>query len=270
MVGLMDSGETAAPLFEVAGVKVAFGTGSKRVEALKGVSLTLAAGSTVGLVGESGSGKTTLARTLVGLQPIDAGELRLAGQSLVGLRPRQWRPLRRRFQMVFQDPVRSLNPRLSIRGLLEEPLRIHFPKQTRAARDARIAALLAQVGLGEVSPERSPRDLSGGQRQRIGIARALAVEPEWLLLDEPVSALDVSVQAQILDLLLDLREALGLGWLFIGHDLAVIEQVCEAVHVMQHGSIVESGPVAEVFQNPRHPYTQRLLAAARAGSTPAA
>jgi peptide/nickel transport system ATP-binding protein len=263
----MAGSQSAAQYLEVDALRVAFEGREGLLEAVKGVSFSLARGERVGLVGESGSGKSTLARVLLGLQAAHGGRVCLEGVELTSLSPAEWRPFRRRLQMVFQDPVRSLNPRMRLGQLLAEPLRIHFPHQSRSEREARIAELLTQVGLEGIAPERFPADLSGGQRQRLGIARALAVRPEFLVLDEPVSALDVSVQAQILNLLLDLRDAYGLGWLFIGHDLAVIEQVCERVLVMCAGELVEQGAVREVYAQPRHPYTRTLLEAARANST---
>ncbi|MFP4542219.1 MAG: ATP-binding cassette domain-containing protein [Opitutales bacterium] len=233
---------------------------------MRGVSFATRSDECLGLVGESGSGKSTLARVLLGLQSPTTGRVVFDGTELTSLGPRAWRPFRRRLQLVFQDPMRALNPHRTIGELLQEPLRLHFPDWSRERKVARMTELLAQVGLAQVSLDRRPGALSGGQRQRLCIARALAVEPEYLVLDEPVSALDVSVQAQILNLLLDLRDALGVGWLFIGHDLAVIEQVCSRVLVMRHGKVVEEGPVDTVFAQPVHPYTQRLLAAARASS----
>lgn len=264
----MQASETTSGFLEVEALRVVFPGRQGAHEAVKGVSFSIDSRECVGLVGESGSGKSTIARVLVGLQTAHGGSVRLNGRELRGLSLRALRPLRRQVQMVFQDPVRSLNPRLNIGQLLEEPLRLHFPDQSRTQRSARCRELLEQVGLGHLAMDRAPAALSGGQRQRLGIARALAVEPRFLILDEPVSALDVSVQAQILNLLLDLRDTYSLGWLFIGHDLAVIEQVCDRVLVMRASELVETGPRAEVFRAPRHPYTRELLAAAQANSVP--
>ncbi len=230
------------------------------VRAVDGVSFELARGAALGLVGESGSGKSTTARAIVGLLRPSAGSVHLGGAEISALSPRARRPFRRRIQMVFQDPSGALDPRMTVGSIVAEPLAIQGVG-TRRERAARAAALLESVGLDASARERWPHEFSGGQRQRIGIARALALEPEVLVLDEPVSALDVSVQAQVVNLLADLRARLGLSYLFIAHDLAVVRQVCEEVAVMYLGRIVERGPREELFANPRHPYTQALLSA---------
>ncbi len=247
---------------EVNGLSVQFQVRGQVVHAVRDVHFTAQKGRVTGLVGESGSGKTTVSRVIVGLQPADSGSVRFDGIELTGLSRQEWVPIRKRIQMVFQDPYRALNPALSIRRLLEEPIDLHFPKIPRKARVEKVEQLLATVGLESVDPARKPATLSGGQRQRVGIARALAVEPELLILDEPVSALDVSVQAQILNLLSDLRQNLGLTCLFIGHDLAVVEHLCDDMVVMEHGQVVETGSAEAVYGNPHHPYTRKLLAAA--------
>jgi len=227
------------------------------LRAVDGVDLRIAKGETLGLVGESGCGKSTLGRAIVGLCDPTAGSVRYLGETLTA---RRERARRRRIQMVFQDPYSSLNPRMSVRQTLAELLRAHrmVPKQ---AVEARCRELLELVGLGPRALDAHPRQFSGGQRQRIAIARALALEPELLIADEPVSALDVSVQATVLNLLEDLREKLGLTMLLIAHNMAVVRHVADRVAVMYLGRIVEEAPTDELFTNPRHPYTQGLLRA---------
>jgi peptide/nickel transport system ATP-binding protein/oligopeptide transport system ATP-binding protein len=231
------------------------------VKAVDGVSFSIEPGTTVGLVGESGSGKTTIGRALLKLYPATAGEVLMEGRDLLSMPEREFRPYRRRMQMIFQDPFGSLNPRLSIFQIVGEALEIHFPAMSREDRRARVAELLRQVGLQPEMMERYPHEFSGGQRQRIGIARALAVKPEFIVCDEPVSALDVSVQAQIVNLLQDLQDELGLTYLFIAHDLAVVEHISDQVLVMYHGKIVESAPAEQIYESPQHEYTKKLLAA---------
>ncbi|MEV7924200.1 ABC transporter ATP-binding protein [Kitasatospora sp. NPDC088779] len=228
------------------------------VQAVDNVSFTLAEGGSLGIVGESGSGKTTTARIVVGLERADSGRVLVHGRDRTEhRRGRAHRLARaREVQMVFQDPYLSLDARTSVGTALRETLRLHFPD---ADHPRRIAELLDQVGLGEREAEALPRRLSGGQRQRVAIARALAVEPAVLVLDEAVAALDVSVQAQILNLLADIREQTGIGYLFITHDLGVVRCVTDEVVVMRNGRIVESGPTAEVLARPRHAYTRLLL-----------
>ena len=215
----------------------------------------------MGLVGESGSGKTTVGRTILKLTPATSGRISFAGRDILPLSEREFRPLRREMQMIFQDPFGSLNPRLSIYAIVAEPLEIHFPEMTRAERRDRVAELLRQVGLKPEMMARYPHEFSGGQRQRIGIARALAVKPRFIVCDEPVSALDVSVQAQIVNLLQDLQEELGLTYLFIAHDLAVVEHISNHVLVMYRGKIVESASAEAIYADPQHDYTKKLLAA---------
>jgi len=227
------------------------------VRAVHDADFVLRKGETLGLVGESGSGKSTLARCVVKLVEPEKGEILFEGVDLRPLSRRAWKPFRKRIQMVFQDPFASLNPRRRVGEIIAEgPITHGAP---RAAALARARELLALVQLDPGAMERYPHEFSGGQRQRIGIARALAMEPELLIADEPVSALDVSVQAQVLALLADIRARLGLTMLFITHDLRVAAQVCDRIAVMQHGAIVEQGPTAEVFGAPRHPYTRQLL-----------
>jgi len=261
-------GEGGAPLLEVRDLKVHFPihsglmrrqTGS--FKAVDGVSFIVPAGKTVGLVGESGSGKTTIGRTLVKLIPATSGEVLWKGSPILPLGEKAFRPLRRQIQYIFQDPFGSLNPRMTIGMIIGEALEIHVSKLSANERADRVASLLRRVGLKPEMMSRYPHEFSGGQRQRIGIARALAVEPEFLICDEPVSALDVSVQAQIVNLLQDLQEELGLALLFIAHDLAVVEHISDSVLVLNRGRIVESGPARDVLENPQAPYTRELLAA---------
>ncbi len=228
--------------------------------AVDNVSFDVMPGETLGLVGESGCGKSTLGRCITRLHDLSEGSLRFDGQEISGLTMKQLRPLRAGLQMVFQDPYASLNPRRRIGDLLAEPLRVH--KLAAAAEiEARVGELLTSVELPESFARRYPHELSGGQRQRIGIARALALKPKLIVADEPVSALDVSVQAQIVNLFCDLRDRFGLTYVFIAHDLAVVRQISDRVAVMYLGSIVEIGAVDDIFSRPKHPYTATLLEA---------
>jgi oligopeptide/dipeptide ABC transporter ATP-binding protein len=238
-----------------------FGFGAKPVRALSNVSLSVARGEAVGVVGESGSGKSTIGRILLGLTPASSGSVRFDGVEVSGVTGRAARALRRRMQLVFQDPYASLDPRRRVSAQIADGLLAHG-LATRSELPKRVAALLDQVGLPPSHADRFPHEFSGGQRQRIGIARALAVGPEFLVADEPVSALDVSIQAQVLALLADLRVRLGLAMLFISHDLSVVRSLCDRVVVLYLGRIMEEGPVAEVLGHPRHPYTAALLSAA--------
>jgi oligopeptide/dipeptide ABC transporter ATP-binding protein len=235
-------------------------TSGSKIRALDGVSLHVDPGETLGIVGESGCGKSTLGRTVLGLQLPVAGTVRFEGKDLFALRRRQLRQVRRRMQIVFQDPYSSLNPRLPVGMSVAEGLEIH-QLVPRPEIPVRVTRLLGEVGLEADAADRYPHEFSGGQRQRIGIARALAVEPSFLVCDEPVSSLDVSVQAQILNLLADLQRDRGLAYLFIAHDLAVVRQIAHRIAVMYLGSVVESGPAQQVVARPRHPYTQALVSA---------
>ncbi len=262
------SAPESAPLLSVTDLKVHFPVRSGvfqrvtgHIHAVDGISFSIRAGATVGLVGESGSGKSTTGKALIRLAPVTTGSIVYQGQDLGRLSAKEFMSYRKRIQMIFQDPYNSLNPRMTVEAIVGEALEIHFPRMTRAARRARILELLDLVGLESRHIDRYPHEFSGGQRQRIGIARTLAVEPEFVICDEPVSALDVSVQAQIVNLLQDLQETFKLTYLFISHDLAVVEHLCSHVLVMQNGLIVESGPVADVYRDPQHDYTRKLLAA---------
>ncbi len=234
--------------------------GAEPLRAVDGVSLEVRAGETLGLVGESGSGKSTLARLLLLLEPPTRGSVRFRGEEVVGRDGSARRRFRREVQIIFQDPFASLNPRLTVGNAIREVLRVHgLARGARAER--RVAELLELVGLEPSAARRYPHEFSGGQRQRIGVARALSVEPRIIVADEPVSALDVSVQAQVLNLLLDLQDRLGLAYLFISHDLAVVRQVSDRIAVMRAGRIVEEGLAPEVFARPSEAYTRELLAA---------
>ena len=248
------------PLVEVQGLTKHFGKPPARVHAVEDVSFTIARGELVGLVGESGSGKSTIGRLILRALDLSAGKVLFEGQDISTLSTRQMRPWRRRMQMVFQDPYASLNPRLSVQQIIGEALDAHNLCQG-GERSRRIGELLETVGLEAAHAPRYPHEFSGGQRQRIGIARALAVEPDLIIADEPVSALDVSVQAQVLNLLQDLRKRFGMAMLFISHDLDVIELMCDRIIVLYLGRVMETGPADEVCRHPRHPYTQALLAA---------
>ena len=253
------------PLLEVDQLGVAFPGAGGGVRAVENVSFVVEEGTTVGLVGESGSGKTTIGRALLKLTPATAtmtGAVRFGGREILAMTGREFRPVRREIQMIFQDPFNSLNPRQRVESIIAEPLEIHCREMSRPVRRARVAELLDQVGLPQAAAARYPHEFSGGQRQRIGIARALAARPRFIVCDEPVSALDVSVQAQIVNLLQDLQQQLGLTYLFIAHDLAVVEHISDHVLVMHHGHIVESASAETLYRAPQHDYTRRLLAAA--------
>ncbi|WEX12007.1 ABC transporter ATP-binding protein [Chelativorans sp. AA-79] len=255
-------GADAGILLRVEGLTKRFsGRGGRTVHAVEDVSFDVPRGATVGLVGESGSGKTTAGRSLLRLTEPTSGSAVFDGVDLFSLSEKEMRAYRRRIQIIFQDPFSSLNPRMRVDAIIDEALSAcNYPRG--AKRRERIAELLSLVGLSPDHARRYPHEFSGGQRQRIGIARALAVEPEFIVADEPVSALDVSVQAQILNLLGDLQQQLGLSMLFIAHDLSVVEYLCDHVVVMYLGRVMERGPSREVYAHPRHPYTRALLATA--------
>jgi len=258
---------TPAACLEVRGLRVEFplrrggpGRARRRVRAVDGVDLVVAEGETVGLVGESGSGKTTLGRALLRLVEPAAGSVRFRGEDLLTLAPRELRRRRRHLQMVFQDPWGSLDPRMRIGEALFEPLAVHR-LATRAERNGRVVRMLAEVGMPAEVMHRFPHEFSGGQRQRIGIARALATDPALLIADEPVSALDVSVRAQIVNLLARLQAGRGLAMLFIAHDLAIVEQIADRIVVLYLGRVVEEGGARDLLARPLHPYTAALRSA---------
>jgi peptide/nickel transport system ATP-binding protein len=251
------------PLLSVRDLVVAYpgrGLRGKPVEVLHGISLDVRAGETVGLVGESGSGKSTLGRAVLGLAPVTGGQIRFRGERIDDLGKKQRRALSKDLQVVFQDPYTSLNPAMTVADVLSEPLRV--AGTTRADADRRVRELLDAVHLHADAGSRLPREFSGGQRQRVAIARALSREPALVVCDEPVSALDLSTQARVLDLFIEIQERTGVAYLFVTHDLAVVRHVSHRVAVMHRGELVETGDAEQVTTAPQHPYTQKLLLAA--------
>lgn len=261
--------DNAKPLLEVRRLGVQYPVRGRwpwsargRLRALEEVNFNLRAGETLGIVGESGSGKSTLARALVGLQAIGAGAVTFDGRNITKLDKKSWRPLRRDIQIVFQDPLAGLNPRMTIGKIVGEPLKALYPELSAADREGRVVAMLERVGLSRLHLNRYPHEFSGGQCQRVGIARALIVQPKMLICDEPVSALDVSVQAQIINLLQDLQREYGLALIFIAHDLAVVRHISHRVMVLYMGRMMEQADRENLFNAPAHPYTKALLASA--------
>ena len=247
-------------LLEARHLSITFPVRGGTVKAVSDVSLQVRKGETLGLVGESGCGKSTLGRLLMRLLPPTQGQVLFDGKNIALLGRREMHVYRRRMQIIFQDPYASLNPRMTLGDIIEEPLKTHHVGKTKAERQALVRGLMERVGIRPEFYSRYPHQFSGGQRQRIGIARALALNPEMIVCDEPVSALDVSIQAQILNLLHDLQKEFQLTYLFISHDLSVVRFIADRVCVMFLGKICEIGDVAEIFRNPKHPYTQYLLA----------
>jgi peptide/nickel transport system ATP-binding protein len=253
--------DTAAPLIEVRNLQKFFGPATRPVRAVDDVSFTIQPGETLGLVGESGSGKSTIGRALLRLVDSTSGSVRYRGEDLFAASGRRMRALRSKLQMIFQDPYASLNPKMRVRDILGEALHTHGLAPGKEATAARIAELLQLVGLPPEHAARYPHEFSGGQRQRIGVARALSVQPEFIVADEPLSALDVSIQSQVVNLLCDLRDRLSLTMLFISHDLDVVEYLCDRVVVLYLGRVMEVAPTAQLFARPLHPYAHALLAA---------
>lgn len=252
---------TVLPLIEVRNLRKFFGPAARPVRAVDDVSFAIQAGETLGLVGESGSGKSTIGRALLRLIDSTSGTVSYRGENLVTASGSRMRALRSKLQMIFQDPYASLNPKMRVRDILGEALRTHGLAPGKEATAARIAELLQLVGLPPEHAARYPHEFSGGQRQRIGVARALSVQPEFIVADEPLSALDVSIQSQVVNLLCDLRDQLSLTMLFISHDLDVVEYLCDRVVVLYLGRVMEVAPTAQLFAQPLHPYTHALLAA---------
>ena len=276
MVGRLHPGpgvrnDTDMPLLSVENLRTSYTSRGHTLHAVDGVSLDVKEHETVGLVGESGCGKSTLGKTIVRLLQPSGGAIRLDGQDISQLDEKALRPVRRSVQMVFQDPFGSLNPRQRVSSILDTPLKVHGISD-KSERRRRILDIIGRISIPEEALQRYPHEFSGGQRQRIGIARALVLRPKLVVCDEPVSALDLSIQAQILNLLVDLKKDLGLSYLFISHDLSVVRYFADRVLVMYLGRIVESADHATLWRNPRHPYTRALLASipsARKGNAPA-
>ena len=250
-----------APLIAVEGLKKYFQTPTGTLHAVDDVSFQIPEGTTLGLVGESGCGKSTTGRAVLRLHEPSAGTVRFSGEDVTAATPQRLKQLRASMQMIFQDPYASINPRHTVATIIGEPLRIYKKTSGRDELEARVRELMATVGLADRLYDAYPHELDGGRRQRIGIARALALEPRFIVCDEPVSALDVSIQAQILNLLQDLQERFGLTYLFITHDLSVVRHISDEIAVMYLGQLIERAPTKDLFRNPVHPYTQALLSA---------
>ena len=249
------------PLIETVDLKKYFKVGSSQLHAVDGVNLQIPKGTTLGVVGESGCGKSTLGRTILGLQPATSGQVLYKGRDITKMRGAEQRKLRREIQIIFQDPYSSINPRHSISRIIGEPIWVNGLVRRKSELEKRVRELMDIVGLAPRLYDAYPHELDGGRRQRVGIARALGLSPEFIVCDEPVSALDVSIQAQILNLLMDLQEKMGLTYLFITHDLSVVKHISNEIAVMYLGQCVERAPADELFGHPTHPYTKALLSA---------
>ena len=249
------------PLIQTKNLKKYFKTGAGMLHAVDNVNLTINKGCTLGVVGESGCGKSTLGRTILRLLPATEGEVLYNGQDILKLNSKEMKKMRSDMQIIFQDPYASLNPRMSVSQIIEEPLKVNKLLPNKTERDQRILELMDTVGLARRLANSYPHELDGGRRQRIGVARALALNPEFIVCDEPVSALDVSIQAQILNLMMDLQDSMGLTYMFITHDLSVVRHISTHIAVMYLGQVVEYAPSHELFEDPKHPYTKALLSA---------
>lgn len=251
----------ATPLIQTKNLKKYFKTGAGMLHAVDNVNLTIEKGRTLGVVGESGCGKSTLGRTILRLLPATEGEVLYNGKDILKLNSKEMKAMRSEMQIIFQDPYASLNPRMSVSQIIEEPLKVNKLLPNKTERDQRILELMDTVGLARRLANSYPHELDGGRRQRIGVARALALNPEFIVCDEPVSALDVSIQAQILNLMMDLQDSMGLTYMFITHDLSVVRHISTHIAVMYLGQVVEYAPSHELFEDPKHPYTKALLSA---------
>lgn len=249
------------PLIQTKNLKKYFKTGSGMLHAVDNVNLSIQKGQTLGVVGESGCGKSTLGRTILRLLPATSGEVLYNGKNLLKLKNREMKDMRSDLQIIFQDPYASLNPRMSVSQIIEEPLKVNKVYAAKEERDSRILELMDTVGLARRLANSYPHELDGGRRQRIGVARALALNPQFIVCDEPVSALDVSIQAQILNLMMDLQDSMGLTYMFITHDLSVVRHISTHIAVMYLGQVVEYAPSHKLFEEPKHPYTKALLSA---------
>ena len=251
----------SVPLIETRNLKKFFSTPRGELHAVDDVNFKVQRGQTIGVVGESGCGKSTLGRVILRLIPHTSGQILYNGEDILQYNSAQMKAMRQKMQMIFQDPYASLNPRMTVKQIIEEPIKVCKTLQSRSEIDEKVESLMRTVGLAKRFDNTYPHELDGGRRQRIGVARALAVDPEFIVCDEPVSALDVSIQAQILNLLMDLQEDRGLTYLFITHDLSVVKHISTNIMVMYLGQCVEYAPTAELFEKPLHPYTNALLAA---------
>lgn len=249
------------PLLECKSLVKFFDTPKGRLHAVDHISFTLEKGQTLGVVGESGCGKSTLGRTILNITPATGGQVLFEGNEVTGLKQSQWRPIRREMQMIFQDPYDSLNPRDTVFDAILDPMKIHKLHKTKAEYEEHVYQVMETVGIDLRYANTYPHELDGGRRQRIGIAKALALNPKFIVCDEPVSALDVSIQAQVLNLMMDLKDSLGLTYMFISHDLSVIRHISDRIMVLYLGKPVEVAPAAELFAHPTHPYTKALLSA---------